>query len=554
MFWNKTKSMARQTDAPGTSGGYIDKFISFFTMPKSGIKVDEHVALTYSAVWACVRIISEGIAILPWHVLHNDGDKRTIKRDHPVDYLLHKQPNPETSSFIFRETITAHALLNGNGYAEIERSLSGDPVALWIITPNRVTPKRDPQGRLYYEVSNEGGTTANVPSEDMLHLKGLSYDGLVGYGVIELAQETISMGLAAEGFGASFFGNGAVLSGVITKPAGSGKLEKSAILNLLKSFRKRHVGAGKNHKVEFLDQGMEYKQIGIPPEQAQFLESRRFQVLDICRWFGVKPHKVAELERSTNNNIEHQAIEHVTDTLAPWVRRWEQEVDVKLFKRPERDRYDAKMNMKALLRGDIKTRGEFYKIMTSIGAYSINDVLRLEDENPIGSEGDLRLVPMNMVSITQAYRDGKTAVTKTRSTDSVHGVFLDVAERMHRKEVKAVTRASQKFESDYQGFAAWCDEFYGTQAEQMEEAYQSAEKALQLLATGGVTPKQSASALNGFSRNYATECSELIKVTFDQGDTNGGLQDIANRIPETIHGLMAQIINNVKGSKDVTAA
>lgn len=546
--------MARQTGGSGSSGGFLDSFISFFTMPKSGVRVNEQVAMTYSAVWACVRIISEGVAILPWHVQANEGDKRIIKRDHPVDYLLHKQPNLETSSFIFRETITAHALVHGNGYAEIERTRSGDPVALWIITPDRVTPKRDSQGRLYYEIRNEDGSTTDLPAEDMFHLKGLSYDGLVGYGVIKLAQETVSMGLAAEGFGASFFGNGAVLSGVITKPAGSGKMEKLSISNLLKTFRKKHVGAGKNHKVEFLDNGMEYKQIGVPPEQAQFLESRRFQVLEICRWFGVKPHKVAELERSTNNNIEHQAIEHVTDTLAPWVRRWEQEADVKLFKRSERSQYDAKMNMKALLRGDIKTRGEFYKIMTSIGAYSINNVLRLEDENPIGPEGDLRLVPMNMVSITQAYREGKTGIAKTRSTDSVHGVFLDVAERMHRKEAKAVTRAAQKFEGDCESFFCWCGDFYDTQAAQMEDAFRPAEKSLNMLALGSADTTGMESVLKGFSRNHAAANCDLIKMAFNQSGVDEALRDIESRIPEVINGLMQNIISNVKGFENVAAA
>jgi HK97 family phage portal protein len=396
---------------PSTGGGM---FGLQFRRPIAGVPIDHDSALTYSAVWACTKVISEHIAMMPWRAFEKKDGVRQVADGSLLDGLLYRSPNDEMTSFDFRQQLILSALLQGNGLAEIERTRHGDPVAIWGIDWQRVNPDRDRRGRLCYDIAENNGPNTVLYAKDVIHLKGMGYDGLQGYSVVEYAKQCFSLGLATEQFGAAFFGNGAMPGGIIEwndsgeQPDG---WDSNAAKNMKSSWNKKHQGSSKHGGIEILEPGQKFKPISISPNEAQFLESRKFGINEVCRWFNVKPHKIADLERSTNSNIESQNIEHVTDTLLPWVTRLEQETDFKMYGRDTR-RY-SKINMSALLRGDLKARQEFYKTMLDRGVYCIDDVLAFEDMNPLeNGVGQLRLVPMNMSTLEQAVKNGNTGKDK----------------------------------------------------------------------------------------------------------------------------------------------
>lgn len=392
-------AMARQV-APDNPGDGIYSTVLQRSRPSAGIHVDEFKALNYSAVFACIRIISETIGTLPWHVYRRNGASREQANDNPVDWLLSMQPNSEMTASVFRETLQAHVLGWGNGYAEIERARNGTPIALWPLAPNECEPKRDSRYNIYYEARDRNGNLVELPSIDVFHLRGLSFDGLVGYSPIRLMRESISMGLALERFGSTFFGNGTRLSGTLDHP---GKLTEEAAKRLNESFQSTYSGAGNAHKVAILEEGMKFSKMSVAPDEAQFLESRQFQITEIARWFRVPPHKLAQLDKAHFNNIEHQSREFVDDTVVPWVKRWEEEARIKLFNAKDRTNHYTHFNLAALLRGDTKSRYEAYDVMMRNGVFSINDVLALEDMNPV-ENGNIRLVQRNMWTLNEAMR------------------------------------------------------------------------------------------------------------------------------------------------------
>lgn len=366
-----------------------------FGRPASGVAVDEQTALRYGAVYCCVRVISEAIAVMPWHVMARQGNTRSRLETHPADWLLHVAPSEEMTAGTFRETLLSWALTWGNGYAEIERDGSLRPIALWPVEPDRVNPARDERGRLVYEISNGVTGKTTLAARDMFHLHGLGWNGLKGYSPIELARESIGLGLATEKFGAAFFGNGATPGGVIEAPE-TFELSPDAKKIMLAEFDSIHKGVANAHKTAYLDGGMKYKALTVPPETAQFLETRQFQVLEICRWFKVPPHKLYELGRATYNNVEQQQIEFLTETLVPWITRLEQEADAKLLGPYQRGRIYSKLKPEALLRGDLKSRYDAYAVGKQWGWLSTNDIRALEDMDPIPEGGDIYLIPMNM--------------------------------------------------------------------------------------------------------------------------------------------------------------
>lgn len=380
-------------------------------IPNAGLWIDENNALTLSAVWACVRIISETLASLPWrlHLRRSDGGSDMLIA-HPIDQLIHLRPNREMTANTFIEGMQAWALTWGNGYAEIERNLQGEPVALWPIEPHRVRVERDALENVVYVVKNGAKDDVILQQRDVFHLHGLGYNGLAGYSVISLARESMSLGLATERYGAGFFGNSSRPSGVLEHPQ---TLTDEAADRLRESWEEVHKGSGSSAKTAVLEEGMTWKSIAVPPEDAQFLQTRKFQVEEIARWYRVPPHKIAQMERSTFSNIEQQAIEFVTDTIVPWASRWEREADWKLLGRQQRSRMFTRYNVNGLLRGDTENRFKAYATGRQWGWLSINDVRRLEDMNPI-PDGDDHLVPMNMVPADQAGRqpesDGGPAV------------------------------------------------------------------------------------------------------------------------------------------------
>ncbi|MBP8291308.1 MAG: phage portal protein [Caldilineaceae bacterium] len=359
----------------------------------AGMFVDEDRALSHSAVYAAVRLISESIAGLPWH-LH----RRLVPRGNEIvandlDYLLHVEATPEHSAMVWRETMLANALLWGNAYAEVERTPGGDPWNLWPIAPDQLHPDRTKDGRIWY-VHRGAPVLAAV---DCFHLRGLGFDGLQGYSVVKHAARSIGLGLALDQMAADTYANGAQPSVIITQDGVGKGLSADAVANLIKSWETRFRGPGNGSRIGYLDAGLKATQFGMPLTDQQFLESRKFQVSEIARWFRVPPHKLADLERATFSNIEHQGLEFVTDTLMPWIRRLESETQVKLIGRNNRSgRLYTKINVSALLRGDLPSRYSAYATGRQWGWLSANDVRELEDQNPV-SGGDEYLTPMNMV-------------------------------------------------------------------------------------------------------------------------------------------------------------
>ncbi|MCR4704624.1 MAG: phage portal protein [Lachnospiraceae bacterium] len=381
----------------------------------AGKAVTERSAMQMTAVYACVRILSEAIAGLPLHLYHylEDGGKEKAL-DHPLYMLLHDEPNPEMSSFVFRETLMTHLLLWGNAYAQIIRNGKGDVVALYPLMPNRMTVDRDEKGQLYYsyQMSNTdaptmlGGTVILKPA-DVLHIPGLGFDGLVGYSPIAMAKNAIGLAIATEEYGARFFANGATPGGILEYPGVIKDPEK-----VRESWNRGFSGSQNAGKVAILEQGMKYTPITISPEQAQFLETRKFQTNEIARIFRVPPHMIGDLDRSTFSNIENMSREFVTYTLDPWIGRLEASMHRSLLTEDEKKAYTIKFNVEGLLRGDYKSRMEGYAVGINNGFMCVNDVRRLEDWNLVPDElgGNIYMVNGTMVPLRDtgaAYRKGE---------------------------------------------------------------------------------------------------------------------------------------------------
>jgi HK97 family phage portal protein len=345
--------------------------IAVVTRTQAGVAVDPETALKNAVVWACIRYLTNAVSQLPWRVVREerDGDRK-IQPTHPVDWLLNKRPCPEMGAFTWRQTMLGNALRYGNGYAEIERDMAGRPIALWPLHPLRVTPRRRlDTGVLYYDIQGDGvGQRVELEASEVFHLRGFG-DGPVGYNVIEYAAQSIGWAQATELFGASFFGEAmhpaSVIEGAGALKPDSQKRLRSELLNFMRGPRKAM-------RTLFLDAGMSWKRVSVAPEEAQFIETRQHQVEEICRWFGVPPHKVMHLLRMTNNNVEHQSIEVVTDAVVPWVRILEDEADWKLFGQ-NRQGLSTSIDLAALLRGDMKSQAEYFSTLAQNGIMNRNE-------------------------------------------------------------------------------------------------------------------------------------------------------------------------------------
>lgn len=370
----------------------------FFGGTSSGKSVNERTAMQTTAVYACVRILSETIASLPLHIYRytDSGKEKAIK--HQLYYLLHDEPNPEMTSFVFRETLMSHLLLWGNAYAQIVRDGRGNVLSLYPLLPDRMTVDRTSNGELFYEYRKDTGTVI-LRKEEVLHIPGLGFDGLVGYSPIAMSKNAIGMAIATEEYGAKFFANGANPGGVLEHP-GVVKDPK----RVRDSWNAVYQGSTNAHRVAVLEEGMKFQSIGIPPEQAQFLETRKFQINEIARIFRIPPHMVGDLEKSSFSNIEQQSLEFVKYTLDPWVARWEQSIQRALLSTSEKKEFFVKFNVDGLLRGDYQSRMSGYAVGRQNGWLSSNDIRELENMNRIPEElgGDLYLVNGNMTKLEDA--------------------------------------------------------------------------------------------------------------------------------------------------------
>lgn len=385
-----------------------------FGRTTSGKPVNERTAMQTTAVYACVRILAEAVASLPLHVYEyqDDGGKKLV-HDHPLYYLLHDEPNPEMTSFVFRETLMSHLLIWGNAYAQIIRNGAGRVLGLYPLLPDKMEVQRDDKGNIYYVYSRNSDENPmfkeygniKLKAEDVLHIPGLGFDGLIGYSPIAMAKNAVGMTLACEEYGASFFANGANPGGVLEHP---GVLKDPS--KVRESWNSVYRGVSNAHKIAVLEEGMKYQQIGIPPEEAQFLETRKFQINEIARLYRIPPHMVGDLDKSSFSNIEQQSLEFVKYTLDPWVIRWEQSLQRSLLLPGEKGKYFIKLNVDGLLRGDYQSRMNGYAVGRQNGWFSANDIREMENMNPIPDEegGNLYLINGAMTKLADAGAFAKT--------------------------------------------------------------------------------------------------------------------------------------------------
>ena len=395
----------------------------------AGKNVTERTAMQMTAVYACVRILAESIAGLPLHVYRYKGQGKEKAIDHPLYTLLHDEPNPEMTSFVFRETLMCHLLLWGNAYAQLIRDGRGQVIALYPLLPSRMTVDRDERGQLFYRyqrgsdekpASGKKAKTETVlllPS-DVLHIPGLGFDGLVGYSPIAMSKNAIGLAIAAEEYGSKFFANGAAPAGVLETPT----LIKD-VSKLRDSWNEAYGGSRNAGKVAILEQGVTFKPISMSPQDSQLLETRKYQLDEIARIFRIPPHMIGDLDKATFSNIENQSLDFVKYTLDPWVSRWEQSLSRALLLPTEKREMFIRFNVDGLLRGDYKSRMEGYAIGRQNGWMSANDIRELENQDLIPAEagGDLLLVNGNMLplSMAGAYASNEAARSVVERRDNI---------------------------------------------------------------------------------------------------------------------------------------
>lgn len=366
----------------------------------SGEVVNEYTALTHAALYNGITLIATTIGALPLNLMQgNDGMKR-IAQERKVHTVMHDSFNRYITAMAGRETLLAHALAWGNGYAEKVLNGYGEVIELWPITPNRVKPDMN-NGELVYRIQMPSGEQIYLPRDRVLHVPGLGFDGFQGYSVVNMARKSLGLGMALETFGSLYFGQGTHPGVIVSHP---GKLGTDGHTNLKNSLTQVYSGLGNSHRLMLLEEGMTLTNVGIPPNDSQFLETRVFQIAEVARWLNLPVHKLKEMSKSTNNNIEQEQLSFVVDSLTPWVVRLEQNYNMQLLTPYDRNftgngKYYFKHSLEGLLRGDAKSRGEFYRSLWGLGALSANDVRQYEDLNPIAG-GDEHFVPLNMVPLS----------------------------------------------------------------------------------------------------------------------------------------------------------
>lgn len=464
----------------------------------TGITVGQENALRVSVVYACVRVISEDVAKLPlilYRRTRDGGKERAI--DHPLYRLLHDEPNPVMTSFTLRQLAQASILLYGDAFLFIDRDSAGRPQGLWFLHPQQVQVERVQSGHAYelqYRVILPDGGQEVLPKEYVLHIPGLGFDGLRGRSVISYARESIGLYLAAQEYGGRFFQNDATPGLILLAPTRVTDDKREAIRE---DFRAKFGGVTKKFRMAILQQGWDLKTLGVPLEDAQFVEMLKFQVVEIARIFRVPPHKIQDLDRATYSNIEHQAIEYLTDTIEPWCVRWEQALNSRLLMPAEKGEYLIEFLMDALLRADTESRYRAYGLGIQWGFLTPDEVRAKENLNPRGGAASSTWMPVNMVpaqNITPAEVQGggeqegrrfgpvnirkssqkrllEQALLKKRVSLAFSGAYEDSIARLTKREVQDIRRAAMKFlPTNTAGFMLWADQYY---VEHYEHAYRA---------------------------------------------------------------------------------
>jgi|YNPBryunderm2012_1023409.scaffolds.fasta_scaffold06001_2 HK97 family phage portal protein len=449
---------------------------SLWNTSLTGVAITSDNALRASAVYACVRLLSESVAMLPLVLYRQNGRSKEKALDHPLYGLLHDAPNGEMTAFDYRQLLMVHLCLRGNAYSYIEYAPNGRIIGLWPLNPDSVQVMRDVRtGLLVYAVElpeRFGKEYRFIAQENIWHLRGLGRDGIMGYSPIRLAREAIGLSLAAEGFGASFFANEAEPGFVLVHP---GKLGDDAYKRLKSSWEERHRGFERAHRVAILEEGMKVEKIGISPDDAQFLETRKFQINEIARIFRVPPHMIGDLDRATFSNIEHMGLEFVTYTLMPWLVNIEQSISLNLLTETERKQFYAKHTVAGLLRGDIESRYRAYSVARQWGWMSVDDIRELEEMNPLPKGmGDKYLEPLNMsavgveternlaqISERRDERRARAVKTRRKLMEEYGKVFSDAFARVYRRERNDLLNAAKKkIKINVNEFLNYLDEFY----------------------------------------------------------------------------------------------
>jgi len=390
------QAFARKAESASSGGVPVSVFgLSSF----AGEGISPQTALQLSAVWSANKILAETIGMLPLDMYRVDGESVRPFPKHPLQFYLHDEPNPEMSAMDWRMAMTGSLGLWGNAYARIARMRRGDVAGLWMLHPQLVNVRRDRNGVLEYVYY--GQKTETYQPKDILHVRTFSLDGINGLAPVMWLRNSLGLAQALERYAGRFFANGAVPAIALSYP---GTLSDEAIRNIRDSWKKLYGGADNAHEVAVLEENMQLKTLGVDPEKSQSLESREFQILEVARLYRIPPHMLAYLQSASYASIEQQSLEFVTYTLLPWIKCWEQAISRCLIDTEDKGRFLAQFNLAELLRGDLQSRYAAYAVGRQWGWLSVNDILRMENANTIGPEGDVRLEPMNMIEIGNAAR------------------------------------------------------------------------------------------------------------------------------------------------------
>lgn len=525
---------------PANPSWWIQKLFGGGGVSPSGMPVDEDSALTISAFWNGVSIISGAVGFLPWRVYEKIKGGRAIAETQPNDRLLHQRPNPMMSALTFRETLQQHALVWGNGYAEIEFNGAGAPIAMWPLLPNKVTPtlEKNSDGKqvLVYKVQTDG-EMATLPAEKVFHVKGLGFDGIKGYSVIRYARESLGIARAEERYGSKFFANDATPNYALEHP---GVLEDTSREHLKKSVEEGHKGVNKSHQFMILEEGMTLKQLGMPPKDAQYLASRKFSVLEVARWLDIPPSMLKDLDKGTFNNVEMQGIQFVVYTLMRWLKRWEAEANYKLFGIDGRRKYFTEFIVAALLRGDTKARFDAYRVAINSGWISRDEVRRLENLNSV-EELQAFLQPLNMTTVgssapepRQGRTEGKGDQTVTvrietegnGSSERFRTLFESTFRRVVTKEVNSLKRIIKKTDTRDDKIL----EFYGKFVDHIKEVIEPVMRVF------GAGPHVIEREAEDYVENSRSELTGAIEAGTE-----------AELLAEWTDGKVGQIVNGFLG-------
>lgn len=461
-------------------------------------------AMALPTVYACIRVLAETVGSLPLITYRRRQGERGRGRvragDHPLYALLRWNPNPEMTAIEFEELRTHHVASWGNSYAEIEMDGTGRVTALWPLLPDRMEVWRDAQGQLVYFYSLPNGQRKRLQAWQVHHCRGLSSNGIVGYSPVRVAMVSVALGLATEEFGARLFANGARPGGVLEHP---GLVGDKAAANLKKSWGDEYGGLQQSHRLAVLEEGMKYHALGIPPEEAQFLETRKFQAEEITRLFRMPPHKVGLMDKATFSNIEHQAIEFVTDTIRPWLVRFEQALRRDLLSTQEAQAIYFEYLTDALLRGDTKSRYEAYSMGRQWGWLSINDIRSRENMERVDNGDDL-LQPLNMGIVGQMPAAGQGASSERAW---VRPIVEDVAQRLAKREARDLRSAGEKAARQGQT-GEWARTAYAALAQAATDAMAPVVQAL-----GGQPAEIVERTLIGLYDDAEAKVREVVRVS-----------------------------------------